>query len=59
VSVKFTQAAFYPDIRILEYGGIDTTNPLDVAAGSQGAGSLANSGAVTTTMPVTSSSAAT
>ena len=31
VTVKFTSAANYPDIRILEYSGIDPASPLDGA----------------------------
>ena len=36
LTVKFTSAAAYPDIRILEYSGIDPANPLDVATGRTG-----------------------
>jgi hypothetical protein len=46
VTVTFTQAAAYPDIRILEYSGV---NALDVAAGSAGNTNVAGSGPVTTT----------
>jgi hypothetical protein len=49
VTVKFNVAAVFPDIRILEYSGLDTTNPLDVSAGTSGTGATASSGAVTTT----------
>ena len=51
VTVAFTGAAVYPDIRVLEYSGLDTTNPLDSAATAQAAGSTtsANSGSATTT----------
>ena len=48
VTVNFSGAATYPDIRILEYSGINTSNPFDVAAGSGGTGTLSSSGAVTT-----------
>jgi Domain of unknown function (DUF1929)/IPT/TIG domain/Glyoxal oxidase N-terminus len=49
VTVTFNQAAAYPDVRILEYKGLDPTAPLDVAAGAAGTGTAANSGSVTTT----------
>jgi hypothetical protein len=48
VTVNFSGAATYPDIRVLEYSGISTSNPFDVAAGSGGTGTLSSSGAVTT-----------
>src|SRR5205823_1622952 len=48
VTVRFKQAAVYPDVRILEYTGADTTNPLDAKVGATGTGTAANSGAVTT-----------
>ena len=46
VTVVFSQAATYPDIRILEYSGVGT---LDKTAGTSGSGSTAGSGSVTTT----------
>jgi hypothetical protein len=51
VTVAFTNAAAYPDIRVLEYSGLDTANPLDPLATAQAAGSAAsaNSGSATTT----------
>jgi hypothetical protein len=54
VTVTFSQVPLNPDIRILEYRGLDITAPLDVAAvaGAPGFGSLADSGACTTTTPV-------
>jgi RHS repeat-associated protein len=48
VIVNFSQAAQFPDIRILEYGGIDTTSPVDVTAGASGTGTTSDSGAATT-----------
>jgi chitodextrinase len=36
VTVRFTVAAQYPDIRILEYAGIDQVNPVDVVASAIG-----------------------
>ena len=54
ITVTFSQVPLNPDIRILEYRGLDIAAPLDVAAvaGAPGFGSLADSGACTTTTPV-------
>jgi chitodextrinase len=49
VTVRFTAAARYPDIRIAEYGGLDPTAPLDGSGGAQGSGTLSDSGPVATT----------
>ena len=49
VTVKFNQSAAYPDVRILEYSGLDPTSPLDVTAAAAGSGTSANSGSATTT----------
>jgi hypothetical protein len=49
VSVNFNQAAAYPDVRILEYSGLDPTSPLDVTAAGTGNGTGASSGSATTT----------
>jgi hypothetical protein len=49
VTVRFNVAAAFPDIRILEYSGLDTSNPIDVSAGASGTGTTSSSGAVTTT----------
>src|SRR5262249_43545653 len=38
VTVTFAPAAAFPDVRILEYSGIDPANPLDATAGSSGNG---------------------
>src|SRR5208282_1646272 len=46
VTVTFSVAAAYPDIRILEYRGVTA---LDVTAGASGSSTAANSGAATTT----------
>ena len=46
VTVTFSQAAAYPDVRILEYRGVTT---LDVTAGASGNSASANSGSATTT----------
>jgi hypothetical protein len=49
VTVTFSGAAAFPDIRILEYGGADPVNPVDVTAASSGSSSSSSSGSVTTT----------
>ncbi len=49
VTVTFSSAVPFPDIRMAEYSGISTTNPLDVTATATGTSTLANSGSVTTT----------
>jgi uncharacterized protein (TIGR03437 family) len=46
VTVTFSQAAAFPDVRVLEYRGVTT---LDVTAGASGSSAAANSGAATTT----------
>jgi hypothetical protein len=48
VKVTFTRAAAYPDIRILEYSGIDPNNPLDTAVGATGSSATSSSGNLTT-----------
>ena len=49
VTATFNQSAAYPDIRILEYSGLDPNTPLDVTAAATGTGTGANSGTATTT----------
>jgi hypothetical protein len=51
VTVTFDTAATYPDVRVLEYSGIDPINPVDVSGGATGTGTESSSGAVTTTNP--------
>src|SRR5712692_7217625 len=48
VRVTFTAPAQWPDIRILEYSGLDQTNPVDVTASSTGISSTSSTPAVTT-----------
>ena len=52
VTVQFNQGASYPDIRVFEYAGLDTANPLDVSHGSSGQSLTASSGSVSTTAAV-------
>jgi hypothetical protein len=49
VTVTFTVAATYADIRALEYKGADTSSPVDVVVANSGNSSSSSSGAVTTT----------
>ena len=49
VTVTFSTAAIYPDIRVLEYSGADPNNPVDVTAASSGNGITGSSGSATTT----------
>ena len=52
VTVTFSQGAQFPDVRVLEYSGLDTGSPLDTVASNAGSGALADSGACTTTTAV-------
>jgi hypothetical protein len=47
VTVTFSEAAPYPDVRILEYSGLDPASPLDVSAAGTGIGTSAASGLAT------------
>jgi hypothetical protein len=49
VTVTFSTAADWPDIRILEYSGADPNNPVDVTAASSGSSTTSSSGSATTT----------
>ena len=49
VSVTFNAAVLYPDVRVLEYTGADTTNPLDVTAAAAGTSLASTSGPASTT----------
>jgi IPT/TIG domain-containing protein/VCBS repeat protein len=49
VTVAFSGAAVYPDVRIAEYKGIDPANPFDGAIGATGTALTSDSGALTTT----------
>ena len=49
VTVTFSGAAEFPDIRIAEYSGVASINPVDVTAAAQGSGVTSDSGAVATT----------
>jgi hypothetical protein len=49
VTVTFNGAANYPDIRILEYSGIDQVSPLHASVGATGNSSTSSSGTLTST----------
>jgi chitodextrinase len=49
VTVTFTTPANFADIRIAEYAGIATVNPVDVAVGASGSSTSSSSGIITTT----------
>jgi hypothetical protein len=49
VTATFNQPAAFVDLRILEYSGLDTSDPLDVTAGAAGSGTSPGSGSATTT----------
>lgn len=49
MTVKFNTPAAFPDIRILEYAGLDINSPLDVSAAASGTSATASSGSATTT----------
>jgi glucose/arabinose dehydrogenase len=48
VTVAFDKAVTYADIRIMEYSGLDQSNPLDVSSSLAGTSSQATSGSATT-----------
>jgi len=49
VTVRFSVAANFPDVRILEYRGLDLVNPLNAGIGASGSSNTSSSGAITTT----------
>jgi hypothetical protein len=49
VTVVFDRAAFFVDLRIAEYSGLDRSNPLDVHASATGTVQTASSGSASTT----------
>jgi hypothetical protein len=48
VTVTFTPSASFPDIRILEYSGIDPANPVDTFVGGIGSSATSSSGTLNT-----------
>jgi IPT/TIG domain/FG-GAP-like repeat len=49
VTVTFSGAATYPDIRVAEYRGLDPVNPYDGGVGASGSALTSDSGSLTTT----------
>jgi hypothetical protein len=49
VSVTFSSPAISADIRVLEYSGVDQSNPVDVIVASSGNSATSSSGSATTT----------
>src|SRR5690242_10593205 len=49
VTVRFSNPAVYPDIRILEYRGADPSSPVDGSAAQSGNSSMSSSGTLKTT----------
>ena len=49
VTVTFSAAVAFPDMRVLEYSGVDTVSPLDGTAGASGTGTTSSAGPITTT----------
>jgi GH35 family endo-1,4-beta-xylanase len=48
VRVTFASGAAYPDVRVLEYRGIDTSNPVDTVAQGTGNGNFSRTAYLTT-----------
>ncbi len=48
VTVKFSNAVPYADVRVAEYSGLDPVNPFDTSASAAGSGVMASSGNLTT-----------
>jgi len=51
VSIAFSQAAAFVDLRITEYSGLRTTAPFDAGTSASGSGTTASSGALATAAP--------
>jgi hypothetical protein len=49
VKITFSRNAAYPDIRVLEYSGVDRNNPIDVTAARTGNSATSSSGSAITT----------
>lgn len=47
--VLSSSSVMWPEVGVAEYGGLDTTSPLDVTAGSSGSSNTSSSGNLTTT----------
>jgi hypothetical protein len=53
VTVTFNMSVASPDVRIAEYAGIDTGDPIDAIAANTGTGTTSSSGTVATVTPST------
>ena len=51
VTVRFSAAAVYPDVRVLEYSGLDPVSPLHAVTASSGSGTSSSSGALNVSIP--------
>ncbi len=51
ITVQFSAAARYPDIRILEYRGLDRVSPVHASTFGSGSSATAGTGTVTTSVP--------
>src|SRR5882757_3915146 len=51
VTVRFSAAAVYPDVRVLEYSGLDPVSPLHAVTASSGSGTSSSSGTLTASVP--------
>jgi hypothetical protein len=49
LTVTFNATVKFPDVRVIEYGGISTSNPFDAGVGASGNGTGPNSGSIMTT----------
>jgi hypothetical protein len=47
VKVTFNAPARFPDVRVVEYSGLDRLSPVDTTAAAAGYGTMADSGAAT------------
>jgi hypothetical protein len=52
LTVSFSQSAAAPDVRVLEYSGLDPNSPLDQGVSNAGNGTQADTGACSTTSAV-------
>ena len=51
VTVRFNVAAVYPDVRILEYRGLDPVRPLHTVSAATGSSATSNSGSLNVSVP--------
>ena len=51
VTVHFSTAAVYPDVRVLEYSGLDPVSPLLAVTASSGSSATSSSGTLTVSVP--------